>query len=79
MERSDIVIKLSEIFKKVFENDTLEVYDELTANDVDNWDSLSHMLLIKEIEDSFVISFKLKELNKMRNVGDMVDIIASKI
>ena len=45
----------------------------LTATDVDGWDSLTHMMIISEVEKAFSITFKLKELNKMKNMGDMLD------
>ena len=79
MERNEVVNKLTVIFRKVFNSDSLVLTNELTANDVDHWDSLSHMILITEIENSFSIKFKLKELNKMRNVGEMIEIIISKL
>ena len=79
MEKTEVVSKLTVIFREVFNDNTLNLTDELTANDVEQWDSLSHMLLITEIEKVFSIKFKLKDLNKMRNVGDMVDIIISKM
>ena len=79
MERKDIINRLTEIFRKILSNDVLILRNELTANDVDNWDSLSHMLLITEIENSFSIKFKLKDLNKMKNVGDMIEVIISKL
>jgi acyl carrier protein len=78
MEEQEIVTQLEKIFRQVFNNKDLIIKKELTANDVENWDSLSHMLLITEIENSFSIKFKLKELNRMRNVGDMIEIINSK-
>jgi len=78
MERTELVSKLTAIFRTIFSNDSLILTNELTANDVANWDSLTHMLLVTEIENSFSIKFKLKDLNKMRNVGDMIDIIISK-
>lgn len=78
MEKTEVQSKLTAIFRKIFSNDSLILTDELNANDVENWDSLTHMLLITEIEESFSIKFKLKDLNKMRNVGDMIDIIISK-
>ncbi len=79
MERADIVTKLTEVFRKVFNNGTLELRNDLTANQVDNWDSLTHMILISEIETQFNVKFRLKELNKMRNVGDMIDLLSSKL
>ena len=79
MERKTLEDKLTGIFRKIFNNEGLTITDDLTANDVANWDSLSHMILIGEIEKSFGITFKLKELNKMKNVGNMMDIILSKL
>ena len=79
MEKTEIAEKLTPVFRKVFANNTLELTDELSALDVENWDSLSHMLLISEVESSFAIKFRLKDLNKMANVGDMIDIISSKL
>ena len=51
----------------------------MTANDIDGWNSLSHMILVTEIEIEFAVKFKLKELNKMRNVGDMIDLLLLKM
>ncbi len=79
MERTEIVNRLTPIFRKVFNDESVEVTDGLTANDVAGWDSLSHMLLITEVENAFSVKFKLKDLNKMRNVGDMMDIIQAKL
>jgi acyl carrier protein len=79
MERDKIVQILLIVFRKIFANKTLVISDEMTSNDVNGWDSLSHMLLISEIEREFAIKFKLKELNKMHNVGDMIDIIMSQL
>jgi acyl carrier protein len=79
MDRNELALKLTEIFRRVFNNESLEISDGLTANDVSNWDSLSHMILIAEVEKSLRITFKLKELNKMKRVGDMMDIILLKL
>ncbi|MEI6047764.1 MAG: acyl carrier protein [Bacteroidota bacterium] len=79
MDRIEVVNKLTEIFRTVFNQNSLVLTNELTANDIDRWDSLSHMILINEIENAFTIKFKLKDLNKMRNVGDMIDVIITKL
>lgn len=79
MERSELVGRLTKIFHRIFSDDSITLLDELTANDVNNWDSLTHMILISEIEQDFKIKFRLKELNKMKNVGVLIEIIASKI
>jgi acyl carrier protein len=79
MEKIEITGKLTSVFRTVFNNITLVLTNELSAKDVDGWDSLSHMILITEIENVFAIKFKLKDLNKMKNVGDMIEIIMSKL
>lgn len=79
MEAKEITTNLEKIFREVFNNKSLVLTNDLTANDVDGWDSLSHMLLISEIENELSIKFKLKDLNKMRNVGDMIEIITTKL
>jgi len=79
MQEREIVEKLEASFRKVFNMNTLEIKREMTANDIDKWDSLTHMLLISEIEDTFEIRFKLKELNRMKNIGDMIDLISEKM
>lgn len=79
MEKTLLIEKLTSIFRTTFNNESIIISDEMTANDVDGWDSLSHMLLISEIENSFSIKFKLKDLNRMKNVGDMIEVILSKL
>lgn len=79
MTQEQIYEKLTKIFHEVFTNTDLVLTASLSANDVDNWDSLTHMILISEIENKFDVKFKLKELNKMKNVGDLVEIIESKL
>lgn len=79
MEKIEIAGKLTSVFRTVFDDNALVLTDELSAKDVDGWNSLSHMILISEIEDVFAIKFKLKDLNKMKNVGDMIEIIMSKL
>ena len=79
MERTEIVEKLTVIFRNVFNNENIVLRDDMTADDVDNWDSLTHMAMISEIEKCFSIKFKLKELNKLRQVGDLIAIVESKL
>ena len=79
MEKVEFIKELTEVFREIFNNNDLELSDNLTAKDVDEWDSLTHMLLITNVENKFNIKFKLKELNKMKNVGDMIKIIHTKL
>lgn len=71
--------KLNEIFREVFDDDTIEVNDTTTADDVDGWDSLSHVNLIVTIEKRFNIKFGTKELLTFDNVGDLRRAIESKL
>lgn len=70
--------KLNEIFCEVFDDDDLSISPEMTANDVDGWDSLSHVNLIVAIEGRFGIRFSQKELLSFKNVGDLLRSIDAK-
>jgi acyl carrier protein len=63
---------LNQIFCMVFDDDSIRIHPEMTANDVDGWDSLSHVNLITTIEAKFNIRFSHKELLVQRNVGDLI-------
>ncbi len=79
MKKLEIENNLTKIFRELFSDTSIIISDDLTAKDIDGWDSLTHMLLIVEIESLFSIKFKLKDLNKMKNVGEMIKIIQTKI
>jgi len=74
MNRQEIFEKLNEIFSDVFDED-ITVTPETTANDIEEWDSLTHITLISEVEDAFDIKFAMKDVLGMKNVGEMADII----
>jgi acyl carrier protein len=78
MEKETIKEILTNVFRSVFGDSSIEVTEGLSANDVSQWDSLTHMVLITAVEKEFNITFKLKELNKMQNVGDMIELIDAK-
>lgn len=72
MDRNSIIAKMTDIFRDVLDDDTLVLTEEMTAADVDGWDSLAHMQLISEIEDEFGINFTLGEVNGFKNVGELI-------
>ena len=78
MQKNEIIQKLTLIFRDTFCDPTLDLRDDMTTNDVENWDSLTHMQLITNVENQFGFRFKLKDLNKMKQVGDMITLIESK-
>ena len=75
MNRNDIFRKTEEICRDVFEDESLQVTEESTAEDVEGWDSLSHLTLISEMEAVFGITFTLEEVTGSRNLGDLVSAV----
>ncbi len=78
METVDIVTRLTEIFHEVFGDNSIVLNEQMTASDVDGWDSLTHMIMIAKVEASFGVKFKLKELNRLKQVGDIIAILEEK-
>jgi acyl carrier protein len=72
MDKSYIYARLAEIFQDVFDEDSIKVVPELSAKDVDGWDSLAHIRLILTIEKAFNIKFSTSEIGRLKNVGDLV-------
>ena len=70
---------MNQIFRMVFDDDAIQILPEMTANDVDGWDSLSHVNLIVAMENSFKIRFTQKELLTFKNVGDLHNRIEIKL
>lgn len=79
MNRKEIVEKLTSIFHEVFKDSTIVLNDEMTSADVENWDSLTHILMISMVQERFAVKFRLKELNKLKKVGDIISILEEKI
>lgn len=78
MNREEIYAKLNEVFQDVFDDDTITVDDTTTADDIEDWDSLEHINLIVAVENAFCVKFSMGQVNGMKNVGEMVDIIEGK-
>lgn len=75
MSRQEVYEKLTEIFADVFDEEEMEISNETTAENIDEWDSLSHITLLSSIEDEFDIKFDMKSIQSLKNVGAMVDMI----
>jgi acyl carrier protein len=75
MDEAQIYSRLAEIFEDVFDEETIEITPELSAKDVDGWDSLTHIRLILTIEKAFKIKFSTSEIGRLANVGDLVSLI----
>ena len=79
MSREEIYEQLNEVFRDVFDDDTIEVNDQTTSRDIEEWDSQEHINLIAAIETQFGMKFTMGQVVTMKNVGEMVDIISSQI
>lgn len=71
-------VKLTQIFRDLFDDDSLVVTPELTARDVSEWDSLNHIRLIVAIEKAFGLKFSAAEVQRLKNVGEFVALIQGK-
>ena len=78
MERERIWETLTGIFQDVFEDDDIELKAETTAEDIEDWDSLTHIQLMVAIEQAFQMRFNTGEVAKLANVGEMIDMIAAR-
>ncbi len=79
MTHEEVMKKVTEIFRDVFDDDTLVIKDSTNSSDIEDWDSLEHIALIVSMEKEFNLKFDLQEVNKLENVGEMVDLIISKL
>ncbi len=79
MSREEIFKELDEIFREVFDDESIHVTEETKADDIEDWDSLEHINLIVAIEEHFNMKFNMNEVTTMKNVGEMVDIILERI
>jgi acyl carrier protein len=77
-ETSELYERIRPIFRDVFDDDTLEIGPDTTADDVDGWDSLSHIRLIVSLEKALDIKFSAAEVGGLKNVGDLAALIRSK-
>jgi len=78
MDEPQIYARLAEIFEDVFDEDSIKLTPDLSAKDVDGWDSLTHIRLILTIEKAFKIKFSTSEIGKLENVGDLVALIKAR-
>ena len=74
----DILKRVQEIFRDIFDEDELVLTAATTAADIEEWDSLNHINLVNAIEKEFKIRFALGELQLMKNVGEMIHLISVK-
>jgi acyl carrier protein len=75
----NILEKLQEIFRDIFDDENLVITKETTAKDIEEWDSLAHINLVLAIREEFNVEFTLEEVSEYKNVGDIVNSIEKRI
>jgi acyl carrier protein len=73
--RERIRLKLNDVFREVFEDDTLDIHAAMTAKDIDTWDSLMHIVLIVAIEKAFAVQLSASEIGRLENVGAFLTLL----
>ncbi|HMD84917.1 MAG TPA: acyl carrier protein [Terriglobia bacterium] len=73
------MVTLTDIIRQVFEDDSLVARDDMTAADVEKWDSLSHIDLIVTIERTFRVKLTTREVTSLKNIGEVADLIQKKL
>jgi acyl carrier protein len=79
VNNSEILEKLTDIFHDVFSDDSLVLAPQMTADDVEEWDSFNHINIVVATETRFGIKFKTAEIEKLKNVGEFVELISQKL
>lgn len=77
MTREEVFEEVREIFRDNFDDDELVIVDETNSSDIEDWDSIEHINLVIAMEKRFNLKFNIKEVGKLANVGEMVDLIVS--
>ena len=75
MTREEVFERLNKVFQEVFDDETIEVNDDTTSEDIDDWDSFEHINLIVAVEEEFSIKIPMGKVVTMKNVGEMAGII----
>lgn len=79
MDQREVFDRLNRVFREVFDDDTIRVTPNTTADDIDDWDSLEHITLISAVEREFRMKFKMGEISTMKNVGEMARIVMERM
>lgn len=74
----DTLKTIETILRDIFDDETLEIDETTTADDIEDWDSLAQIRIASEVESAFSVKFSFAELQQMKNVGDMVCLIEEK-
>jgi acyl carrier protein len=79
MNEPEIYAALQKVFEDVFDDDSIRVNPDLSANDVEGWDSIAHIRLMLTVEKTFKIKLSASEIGKLKNVGELVPLIKARV
>lgn len=79
MTREEVLHNVQEVFRDIFDDDKIEISEHTSAKDIDEWDSLNHINLVSAIEQEFQVRFTLRELQSLKDVGGMINLMMEKI
>ena len=79
MTREEVFEKLNTVFRENFDDDEINLTDSTSSEDIEDWDSLAHVELVMSMEKEFNMKFNIKEVGKLKNVGEMADLILSRL
>lgn len=79
MDRNEVFERMLTICKDVFDDDSLVLTESTTAADVEGWDSLTHLLLVNELEENFGVSFTLDDVTESQNLGELLTALMKQI
>lgn len=78
MNKNEIMTRLTDVFRDIFDDDSIVLTENTTSADIEDWDSIEHINLIGAVENEFGLRFKMKEVSGMKNVGEMLGIICER-
>ena len=73
--RKQVKEQLNKVFQEVFDDDGIQIFDEMNSDDIEEWDSLIHITLVVAVEKEFGLELNATEVGKLENVGAMIDVI----
>jgi acyl carrier protein len=79
MTQTEIHERLTGVFRDVFDNPALDISDATTAKDIEYWDSINHVTLVAAVEKEFGVSFTTRDVRRLENVGDLVQLISHRL
>ncbi len=79
MTDAEIYEQLNVVFRQVLEDDSIELTPDMTADDVEGWDSMNHIFIVVELEKRFGVKFHAAEMEELKNVGELASLVKQKL